>query len=132
MKKQGLLKEDALIHIVCTYEKTPKSIEEAERVAKNYLRRIDYRRKKLGLSPLRYTLDTKYIGFKKEKQGVFHHIVVNSGISCEDLELMWTTRRINWGQFNDPCYRGEIRLIGYIETDKLPCNGNEVEELYIY
>ena len=50
------------LHVSCTYDKDhlPGSIEEAEKIVNNYLRRIAYRRGKLGLDPLKYILVTEY------------------------------------------------------------------------
>lgn len=47
-------KED--LHVTVTYsnDELPETIEDAEREAKNYIRRLDYRRKKEGLSPVNY------------------------------------------------------------------------------
>ena len=83
------------LHVSCTYDKDhlPDSIEEAEKIVNNYLRRIAYRRGKLGLDPLKYILVTEY-KFDKEGQmikRVHHHIIMNGGLSRDDVELMWTT-----------------------------------------
>lgn len=119
-------------HITCTYAIEPDSIEKAERVVKNYLRRIAYRRKKLGLSPLKYILITEYKGVDGEKVRVHHHIIINGGIPREELEFMWTTQRINWGQFTDTQYREGIKLIGYVNADRLQFNENGIEALCNY
>ena len=43
------------LHTSCTYseENLPGTVEEAEKIVTNYLRRIAYRRNKLGLEPLK-------------------------------------------------------------------------------
>lgn len=50
------------LHTSCTYseENLPGTVEEAEKIVTNYLRRIAYRRNKLGLEPLKYILVTEY------------------------------------------------------------------------
>lgn len=52
---------DAL-HVSATYSARylPATIEEAEKEATNYLRRVQYRREKEGLPPLKYMLVTAY------------------------------------------------------------------------
>lgn len=52
---------DAL-HVSATYSPKylPATVEDAEREATNYLRRISYRREKEGLPPLKYLLITSY------------------------------------------------------------------------
>ena len=56
------------LHTSCTYdaENLPETVEEAEKIVTNYLRRIAYRRNKLGLEPLKYILVTEYKYSNKE------------------------------------------------------------------
>lgn len=101
------------LHTSCTYsaENLPGTVEEAENIVTNYLRRIAYRRKKLGLEPLKYILVTEY---KYSKDGqclkrIHHHIIMNGGLDRDDVELMWTKDRINWKKTDDPEYRASIK-----------------------
>lgn len=84
----------------CTYssDNLPPTVEESEIIVRNYLRRIAYRRKKLGLEPLKYILVTEY---KHDRSGqilkrIHHHIIMNGGMDRDEVELMWTNERINW------------------------------------
>ena len=124
------------LHVSCTYDKDhlPGSIEEAEKIVNNYLRRIAYRRGKLGLDPLKYILVTEY-KFDKEGQmikRVHHHIIMNGGLSRDDVELMWTTARINWNKAQDPQYRAEIKQMGWVNADRIQTNENGIEALCKY
>lgn len=125
------------LHVTCTYssEYLPESEEEAEVIVKNYLRRIAYRRIRLGLEPLKYILVTEY-GYSKEKDKitrVHHHIIMNGGLSRDDVELMWTTERINWKKAGaDPEYRAGIKQIGWVNADRLQVNDNGIEGLCMY
>lgn len=125
------------LHVSCTYDKDhlPGSIEEAEKIVNNYLRRIAYRRGKLGLDPLKYILVTEY---KFDKAGqmikrVHHHIIMNGGLSRDDVELMWTADRINWNKAqNDPQYRAGIKQMGWANADRIQTNENGIEALCKY
>ena len=98
------------LHVSCTYnaKNLPDSVEEAERIVSNYLRRIAYRRNKLGLPPLKYILVTEYKFAKDGEQikRIHHHIIMNGGLSRDDVEMMWTKERINWRKVEkDPQYK---------------------------
>lgn len=127
---------DGDLHVSYTYDNNhlPDSIEEAEKIIGNYLRRVSYRRNKLGLSPLKYILVTEY-KFSKEGEmivRIHHHIIMNGGLSRDDVELMWTTDRINWNKANDDGYRATIKPIGWVNADRLQTNENGIEELCRY
>lgn len=125
------------LHVTCTYSNgcIPESVEAAEVIVKNYLRRIAYRRMKLGLEPLKYILVTEY-GYSREKDRitrVHHHIIMNGGLLRDDVELMWTTCRINWKKAgSDPEYRAGIQPIGWVNADRLQMNENGIEALCMY
>ena len=77
--------EDLEIHL--TYKgKQPESDEEAARNLRNYIRRIQRLRKKMGLPPLKYIAVTE-----RGKRGgrYHHHITINGGIDRDTLESMW-------------------------------------------
>lgn len=126
------------LHVTCTYSADclPRTVEEAERVVGNYLRRIAYRRKKLGLPPLKYILVTEY-GYKKDSQEItriHHHIIMNGGQSRDELEMMWTAERINWRKYDaDPeGYMGTVKKLGWVNADRLQPNENGIEALCKY
>lgn len=124
------------LHISCTYssENLPETVGEAEKIVVNYLRRIAYRRKKLGLEPLKYILVTEY---KYTKDGetlrrIHHHIIINRGMDRDDVELMWSASRINWRKAEDQEYREEIKKIGWVNADRIQTNENGIEGLCKY
>lgn len=124
------------IHISATYDKKhlPRTLEEAENIVTNFLRRIAYRRRKMGLPPLKYILITEYA---MDEEGNFttrihHHIILNGGIDRDDLELMWTSQRINWNKMDNPEYRQSIKQMGWINADRLQVNENGIEALAKY
>lgn len=79
-------KEDLEIHL--TYKGAqPGSDEEAARNARNYIRRVQRLRKKMGLPPLKYIVVTE-----RGKRGgrYHHHITLSGGIDRDVLESLWT------------------------------------------
>lgn len=101
------------LHVTATYKIPPATLEEGEKEATNYLRRIAYLRKKKGLPPLKYMLVTEH---KTAKDGgktirFHHHIVINGGLSRKEVEDLWSK----------PRKKGEKKgkRIGYVNTDDL-------------
>ncbi|MCI5495710.1 MAG: hypothetical protein MR407_05170 [Roseburia sp.] len=124
------------LHVSCTYssDNLPPTVEESEIIVRNYLRRIAYRRKKLGLEPLKYILVTEY---KHDRSGqilkrIHHHIIMNGGMDRDEVELMWTNERINWKKMSDKEYRTHIKQIGWVNADRLQFNENGIEGLCKY
>lgn len=71
----------------------PKTMEDAQRLVKNYIERLKYRRKKLGLPSLRYVYVIEHREeSKKEGKAVRYHVhIVMSGDLDRDLvESLWT------------------------------------------
>ncbi len=106
------------IHLSLTYKDKyiPESPEEAEREARNFLRRVAYRRRKKGVEPLKYILVTEYNGGR-----VHHHIIMNSGLSRDELEGLWVKNKESIGYANadrlQPDKEGIIALCRYITKD---------------
>lgn len=123
------------LHVSCTYDKDhlPGTVEEAENIVSNYLRRIAYRRKKIGLEPLKYILVTEY-GYNKDGsilKRIHHHIIMNGGLDRDIVEMMWTNERINWKKVdNDPKYT--VKKMGWVNADRLQLNENGIEALCKY
>lgn len=96
--------EDGDLFLTLTYkpEFAPKTIEEAEKYVRNYLRRLARRMKKDHLEPLKYILvtearvdeDNQVIGH------VHHHLLINGELDRDLVEKMWTTNRKLLGDAN--------------------------------
>lgn len=103
------------LHVSFTYSKEflPTTIEEAEKEAGKYLRRISYRMKKEGLGALKYVLVTE--GNTRKRDGklvrVHHHLIMNGGLDRDIVEDLWS-RKKQKGQ-----KKGE--RIGYVNADRL-------------
>lgn len=132
---------DMELHL--TYKTEPESKEAADKLVSNYLRRVAYRRKKLGLEPLKYILVTEG-GDISQRTGkrirLHHHLTLNGGIDRNDLELMWNTEKIHWNWLEqDKLYQGvpyrewlARHMIGYANTRKLQPGENGLEALARY
>lgn len=75
--------------ITLTYdnEHLPDTIEEAIRDMTNYIRRVNYRRKKEGLKPVKYIFVTEQ-GAKTNR--IHHHLVIEKGnMTADALEELW-------------------------------------------
>lgn len=130
------------LHTSCTYsaDNLPGTVKEAEKIANNYLRRIAYRRQKLGLEPLKYILVTEYKFTKDGKQlkRIHHHIIMNGGMDRDEVEMMWSAQRINWKKADSvdkkeaAVYRDSIERLGWVNADRLQTNENGIEGLCKY
>lgn len=114
------------LHVSVTYAQLPDSIEEAEKEAANFIRRISHRRKKQGLVPLKYVMITEY---KTEKEGekpirIHHHIIMNGGLDRDEVENLWRKPRKK-GQ-------KEGERIGFANADRLKPNDYGLEALSRY
>ncbi|QNO14948.1 hypothetical protein HYG86_09255 [Alkalicella caledoniensis] len=116
------------LHVTATYKDKylPKTIEEAEKEVTNYLRRLSYRRKKQGLSPLKYILVTEYNTKKGEEKPIriHHHIFINGGLDRDIVEDLWCKRKKKGEK------KGE--MIGYVNADRLQPDENGVAALCTY
>jgi len=113
-------------HITVTYKDKylPESIEEAEKEAAKYLRRISYRRKKDNLPPLKYIMVTE-CAMKAEKPiRIHHHIIVNRGLDRDTIEDMWSRRKKKGEKSGE--------RIGYANADKLQPDENGLAALCTY
>jgi len=133
------------LHISATYNKEhlPITLEEAERNVHNYLDRVKRRMKRVTGQDLKYMLVTEYTPEREENTGledkttravrIHHHIIINRGLSRDDLELMWSATRINWKKAqNDPEYRKNVDYLGFVNCDRLQPNENGIEGLVNY
>ena len=118
---------DAL-HVTATYSTKylPATIEEAEREVTNYLRRIQYQRKKEGLPPLKYMLVTAYTTKKNSEKPVriHHHIIMNGGLDRDAVEELWRKRKRKGQKKGD--------RIGYCNADRLQSSDDGIAALCNY
>lgn len=121
-------KDDLVAHLTYSEEMLPKTVEEAEKEARNFIRRLKRKRKEASIEEeLKYILVTS-CGEKKdtgEIVRIHHHILLNKGLSRDEIENLW--RR--------PKRKGETegRAIGYANVDKIqPSYNTGITELATY
>jgi len=88
---------DGDFHTSLTYADgfLPASTEDAERDLRNFLRRVEYRRKKLGLPPMKYIAIPACL-YKKDGTTYarpHHHIIMSGGLDRDELEALWRKPR---------------------------------------
>jgi len=111
---------DGDLHLTLTYSKEnlPKTLDDAERELKNFLRRVSYKRDKEGLPPLKY-ISIPACTYKKDgvtPSRIHHHIILNGGLERDALEDLWRKRK----ERKQP--KGE--KIGYANADRLQPDGD--------
>lgn len=116
------------LHVTATYGKRflPQTIEDAEKEISNFLRRVQYRRSKEGLPPLKYILVTAYsTGKNNEKPTrIHHHVIMNGGLDRDVIESLWRRRKRKGQKKGDK--------IGFINADRLQPDENGIAALCTY
>lgn len=112
-------------HITTTYKPKymPETIDEAEKMATNFLRRIAYAMKKKG-DVLKYVIVTEYTEDKDKIGNIHHHIIMNNNLTRDEIEDLWSVRRKK-GQ-----KKGES--LGYTNCDRLQMDENGLEAIAMY
>lgn len=116
------------LHTTLTYNDKylPATPEKAEKEIANYIRRVQYRREKEGLPPLKYILVTAY-SFAKDGTTpirIHHHIIMNEGLDRDTVEDLWCKRKEK-GQ-----KKGES--LGFVNADRLQPDENGIAALCVY
>lgn len=113
------------IHLTLTYKDKylPSTVEDAEKMAKNYLRRVSYKRKKDGKEPLKYILvtETQYDKDGETPVRIHHHIVMNGGLDRDEVEDLWKAGRGSKAEY-----------IGTVNADRLKPDTNGLAALAQY
>lgn len=112
-------------HITTTYKPKymPKTIEEADKMATNFLRRISYAMKKKG-EVLKYVIVTEYTEDEEKIRNIHHHIIMNNGLARDEIEDLWSVRRKKGEK------KGES--LGYTNCDRLQLDENGLEAIAMY
>lgn len=77
--------------ITCTYGhgKQPADDAQAARDIRNYMQRIKYKRKRLGLPEMRYIYVTEITTSAQYGVRYHHHVIMSGGISRDEAEACW-------------------------------------------
>ena len=105
---------DYALHL--TYAEQPESADSAVRLVRNYIRRINRRRKKAGLESCRYLLTTEH---GKKSGRVHHHLIISGGLSRDEMEEVWGRGRANCLRLQFDADEGIAGLGAYITKERL-------------
>ena len=119
-KKERLIntnfsKNDLWITLTYSNDHLPASLDEALKNIKNYIRRINYKRKKLGLEKAKYIYVTEHS--KEKKIRCHHHLIMDHGLSMDLVESMWKCGKRNNVRKVDPDENGLSGLANYLVKD---------------
>lgn len=99
----------------------PKTQEEADKMIRNYMERINRSRKKAGMKKADYICITEY---GKENGRIHHHMLISGGLSRDEMEKLWCDRKRKGQQ--------EREALGYANCDRLQFTKEGIEGLSIY
>lgn len=104
---------DYWVTLSCQPREEPQTMEEAQRLFQNYIKRINYRRKKRGLEPARYVYVTDWT---KDGRRVHthYHLVMDGGLPMEEVLELWGHGRKNKIEYLVLDERGLSGLAYYI------------------
>lgn len=91
----------------------PQTMEEALRVFQNYIKRLNYRRKKKGLDPARYVYVTDWTKNGRRTR-THHHLVLDGGLTMREVLELWAKGRKNTVEYLVLDERGLSGLSYYI------------------
>lgn len=97
-----------------TDEYSPETMEQAKKDIKNYIRRLNTKRKKDGLPNLRYV----YVTECGAKGRWHHHIVLDGDMAMDDVERIWQKGRRNQVRRLHKDENGLVGLSKYITKPK--------------
>lgn len=106
---------DYVLHLTYTNENLPSNEKQAHKNVVNYLRRINYQRKKRGLENAKYIFVTEYD--KDKKIRVHHHLIIEGGIEREKIKAMWTLGTRTRVEELEPDEYGLSGLANYLAKD---------------
>ena len=109
---------DFVVHPTFSEDNYPESEEQAHKLVKNWIARLNYRRKKLGLPNCKYI-----IVFEKSPRGRMHfHVLMDGQLSREEVEERWQLGYCNADRLRSDPKIGLQKIISYLskggETDE--------------
>lgn len=107
--------DDWAIHLTYSNQNRPSTIEKAEKEVYKYIRKINYRRKKMGLPNTKWIYVTEYDPQKKIK--VHHHLLMEKGIDRKVMKDLWTNGTRTEIKELEPDEYGLTGLANYISKD---------------
>lgn len=114
------------ICVTCTYKDKylPNTVDEAEKEVKNYLRRLQRKRKAMKLPDLKYVLVTEYKMKGEKPVRIHHHILMNGELSRDIVESLWCRRKKKGEKTGE--------RLGRVNADRLQPDDTGLEALCRY
>lgn len=105
-------------------ENIPQSFREADKNMQNYIRRINYRRRKQGLGNTKYI----YITERSEKGRWHQHIIMDGGLDLDTIESCWKLGKRNNVRRTQRDEDGLVGMAKYLTKDKAPGKGERQQD----
>ena len=97
-----------------TYTEEPETLEEAVRNMQNFIKRLNYKRKKMGLKNARYVYTTEC----GSKGRFHHHIVMDGDLDMDTVEATWNKGKRNHLRRLQKDENGLVGAARYITKEK--------------
>lgn len=111
-------KGDLWCTFTCDDAHLPKDMDEALRIFRNYIRRINRQRKKVGLENVKYICVVEYSTEEGKKVRCHYHAVMSGDMDRDELEKLWKHGRRNQTRRLDPDPDTHIAgIVNYISKD---------------
>lgn len=101
---------DLLLGLSYAEEHAPEDEAEAKKEFGNFIRRLNYRRKKKNLPPARWIAVTE-IG---KKGRIHHHVIMDAELDRDEVEEIWGRGYANTKRLKPDPREGLLPVIGYI------------------
>lgn len=110
--------DDGDYWVTFTYdeEHIPQDMDEAVKNFRNFIRRVNNRRKKRGMDNAKYIYITEYA--PDEAMRYHHHLIMDNGISMQELESIWGMSSRNTLRSLQKDDNGLIGLSRYITKER--------------
>lgn len=106
--------KDYALHLTYSNQQ-PADPEAAVRLVRNYIRRINRRRKKAGLDVAKYLLTTE---LGKKNGRIHHHLIISGGLSRDEMESVWGLGTANCLRLQFDAEQGITGLAAYITKER--------------
>ncbi|MBR2216496.1 MAG: hypothetical protein IJ849_12190 [Selenomonadaceae bacterium] len=103
------------LHVTVTYDEkhNPADLKEAMRNVDNFIKRVNYQRKKQGLPPVKYVCVTE----EGAKGRIHHHFIMDGKLGRDILEKKWGKGYCNADRLQPDDKKELAPLIGYLCKD---------------
>lgn len=103
------------LHVTVTYDEAsrPADIKTAMRQVDNFIKRLNYTRKRAGLPPVRYVCVTE----EGAKGRIHHHFIMDGDLDRDTVEKRWGLGYCNADRIQPDRKHDIAPLIGYLSKD---------------